>query len=497
MKELLTVSQTREADAASIARGLAGRILMERAGAGVAEAASDMTKSGDAILVACGPGNNGGDGFVAARLLATRGRRVVVALVGDREALRGDAASAAADWTGPLAALPSVTVSDFALVIDAIFGAGLTRAPEGEAAAFIEALNESLTPVLAVDLPSGLDGDTGQPQEPTVRAAATVTFARRKPGHVLMPGRDLCGPVALIDIGISNDVVASLRPTLCVNHPDLWRRAFPILRTDIHKYTRGHVLVMSGGAARTGAARLAARGALRIGAGLVTVASPPDALAENAAHLTSVMLRMCASVDDLTSILADRRWKAVAMGPGLGVGEASRALVSAAAASSPGVVLDADGITSFAGDAGALAAILATLEGRAVLTPHEGEFARLFPCSPDITEPASKVERTRRAAEFLNGVIVLKGPDTVIAAPDGRAAINETGTPYLATAGSGDVLTGFLAGLIGQGMPTFEAAAAAVWLHGECGRRFGPGLIAEDLPELLPAVLRDLANGAI
>jgi NAD(P)H-hydrate epimerase len=332
-----------------------------------------------------------------------------------------------------------------------------------------------------------------------VSAAATVTFARRKPAHLLMPGRALCGAVTLVDIGIPDSVIAGLPPSIFVDEPALWRGSFPQPGPEAHKYRRGHVLVASGPSGRSGAARLSARGALRAGAGLVTIASPRDALAENAAHLTAIMLQPCDGAGDIAAILSDRRWTAAVLGPGLGVGEATRGLVAAAASSQakPGLVLDADVLTSFAGETGVLRDILAPLEGRCVLTPHEGEFARLMGADDGADHRRSKVDRARRAADGTGAVVVLKGPDTVVAEPGGRAAINETATPYLATAGSGDVLAGIAGGLMGQGMPPFEAAAAAVWLHGASALRFGPGLIAEDLPELLPQVLRDLVNGSV
>jgi NAD(P)H-hydrate epimerase len=378
-------------------------------------------------------------------------------------------------------------------VIDALFGAGLSRDLDGAARVAVERMNACAKPILAVDIPSGVDGDTGQVRGVAVRAARTVTFARRKPGHLLLPGRVCCGPVAVADIGIADATLAGLGGRTFANGPDLWGAAFPRPGLEAHKYKRGHAVVVSGDATHTGAARLAARGALRAGAGLVTVASPAEALAANAAHLTAIMLRRCDGAADLRDLLADARFNAVALGPALGVGTATRAMVEAALGPNRAAVLDADALTSFSDDARALAAaIRAQGAAKVVLTPHEGEFARLFAGAETVLTAASKLERARRAAELVQAVVVLKGPDTVIAAPDGRAAINENGTPVLATAGSGDVLGGIIAGLLAQGMGPFWAAAAGVWLHAEAGARFGPGLIAEDLPEALPAVLRDV-----
>lgn len=482
----------RRADALTITGGTEGFALMRRAGEAVARVAGGMVEAGASILLLCGPGNNGGDGLVAAAVLAERGFRVDVALLGDRRALKGAAAEAGRMWSGPVGASAGAAPERAALVVDALFGSGLARDLDGEAAALVARVNAAGRPVLAVDLPSGIDSDTGQTRGVAIRATATVTFARRKPGHLLLPGRVHCGTVEVADIGIADATIAAVGSRLSANHPDKWLAAYPRPSLDAHKYDRGHALVLSGDATHTGAARMTARAALRVGAGLVTLASPADALSVNAAHLTAIMLRRSDGPDDLAALLADRRFNALALGPALGVGPSTRAIVEAALAADRATVLDADALTSFAGGADAF-----RREGAnpLVLTPHEGEFARLFGGDAWTMEPRSKVERARRAAERTGALVVLKGPDTVITAPDGRAAINENGSAVLATAGSGDVLGGFIAGLLAQGMPGFEAAAAAVWLHAEAGRRFGPGLIAEDLPDALPAVLCDLPAG--
>jgi ADP-dependent NAD(P)H-hydrate dehydratase / NAD(P)H-hydrate epimerase len=494
---LLTVAAMGRVDAAAIEAGVPGATLMESAGAAVAARAHARLPEGGRVRVLCGPGNNGGDGFVAARRLAEAGYAVALHLLGDRAALKGDAAGAAEAWTGPVHVPPSDGLPPCDLVIDALFGAGLSRDLDGAARALVETVNAGGVPVLAVDVPSGVDGDTGAVRGAAIRAVETVTFVAFKPGHLLQPGRGLCGELSLADIGAGPAALeAGLAacPPLYRSGPDLWAGAMPRLTGDSHKYTRGHALVLSGPATKTGAARLAARGALRVGAGLVTVASPAAALAENAAHLTAIMLRSCESADDLDDMLTDERLNVVLAGPGLGIGEPTRERVAVAAAAGRGLVLDADALTSFAGQAPVLAAHLADGGARAVLTPHAGEFARLFDGTEAMVEGADKLGRTRAAARLAGAVVVLKGADTVIACPDGRAAINDHGSPYLGTAGSGDVLGGLIAGLMAQGMPPFEAAAAGVWLHGDAGLRHGPGLIAEDIPELMPAVLRDVTE---
>ncbi len=489
--ELLTTEEMGRADRLAVAAGVESLTLMENAGRAVATEAAQMAGRGARVTVVCGPGNNGGDGFVAARHLLEGGFDVGVALLGPRDALRGDAATMARRWTGRVEPLAFAAFDDAHLIVDALFGAGLSRPLEGTAAAAVEAMNRSSAPIVAVDVPSGLDGSTGEATGLLVNASRTVTFFRRKPGHVLMPGRLLCGAVSVADIGIPATVLAEIKPQTWANDAPLWLPALPHPSPEGHKYNRGHALVVSGPMAHTGAARMGARGALRIGAGLVTVASPPDALYVNAAHLTAIMLALCSGPEGLAEILDDVRKNAVLLGPALGVGAETCAMAEAALASGASTVLDADAITSFAEDATALARAIADIADRpVVLTPHDGEFHRLF---PDLEE-GSKLARARAVAARMGAIIVLKGPDTVIAAPDGRAAINEDAPPWLATAGAGDVLGGFVVGLLAQGMPAFEAACAAVWLHGAAAASFGPGLIAEDLPERLPQVLRKLSR---
>ena len=490
--ELLTSEEIAQADRLAVAAGVESLTLMENAGRAVATEAARMSARGAHISVICGPGNNGGDGFAAARHLKEAGYDVDVTLLGSRDALKGDAAAMARRWSGTIEPLAFAAFDEAPqLVVDALFGAGLTRPLEGMAAAAVEAIGRTGVPVVAVDVPSGLDGSSGKPLGPVLKASRTVTFFRRKPGHLLLPGRLLCGPVTVADIGIPDTVLADMRPLTWANDVPLWRSLLPHPTPEGHKYDRGHALVVSGPLAHTGAARMGARGALRIGAGLVTVASPPAALYVNATHLTAIMLLPCENAEHLSDILADQRKNAVLLGPALGVGEETCELAEATLASGAAAVLDADALTSFADEPDRLEEAIAANEERpVVLTPHGGEFHRLF---PDLTD-ASKLQRARAAAARMGATIVLKGPDTVIAAPDGRAAINEDAPPWLATAGAGDVLGGFIVGLLAQGMPAFEAACAAVWVHGAAADRVGPGLIAEDLPERLPEVLRALAR---
>ncbi len=487
--ELLTPDEMGRADAFTIANGVPGAVLMERAGLAVARVAAQAAGVGSRVLVLCGPGNNGGDGFVAARLLAGAGYRVRLALLGERDKLRGDAAIMAGRWDGPVEPAAGAPFEGVDLIIDALFGAGLARDLDGDARALVERVNESGLPVLAVDLPSGIDGATGKVRGAAIKARGSVTFFRPKPGHLLLPGRLHGGELTVAEIGINPAALDEIRPRAFENVPAVWEGCFPVPRIDGHKYTRGHLVAVSGPAQATGATRLAARAALRAGAGLVTVACPAAALPIHAANLSAIMVRPADDAADLARLLADRRLTTVVIGPGVGVGQGARDRLAACA--DRRLVLDADLITSFKGDVDTLAALIKNSPA-AIATPHDGEFARLFDRCPDILGAPSKLERARAGAARLGAVIVLKGPDTVVASPDGRAAVAANAPPWLATAGAGDVLAGIAGGLLAQGMPAFEAAAAAVWLHGEAAREAGPGLVADDLIDALRPVYRRL-----
>ena len=493
--EVLTTAEMERADRLTIAGGTPGFALMMSAGQAVAETAMDLVEEGP-ILVVAGRGNNGGAGVVAAAELAARGREVSVILLCERASLKGDAALAARGWKYPVLPFNPQAIGKPALIIDALFGAGLDRPVKGEPYDMIEAVNAHGTPVLAVDLPSGINGTTGAPMGIAIRATETVTFFRRKPAHLLLPGRVHCGRVRVADIGIDPKVLEEIRPATFENVPSTWQHAFPVPKIDGHKYSRGHVLAVSGDLAATGASRLAARGALRAGAGLVTLASPSDALAVNAVALTAVMVRAVDNAIQFADLLDDRRLNTSVIGPGAGVGPRTRDFVRTALTAKRNLVLDADGLTSFADAPERLFETIKAAEGApVVLTPHEGEFPRLFSDISNKHPGRSKLERVRAAAERSGAVVLLKGPDTVVAAPDGRATIASNAPPWLATAGAGDVLSGIIAGLLAQGVPAFEGASMGAWMHGEAAVEAGPGLIAEDLPETLPAVFRRLYDG--
>lgn len=476
---LLTPAAMAAVDRAVIAAGRPGPWLMENAGRAVTRAITARFAP-QPVLVVCGPGNNGGDGYVVARLLQRAGWPVRVASLVARETLKGDATWAAAGWPGPVEPLSVASLDGAGLVVDALFGAGLARPLEGVARQVVEALAVRALPVVAVDIPSGVDGATGEILGCAAIAVLTVTFCRRKPGHLLLPGRSRCGELVLADIGIPDRLLASADEGLRANGPCLWRHLLPERTETSHKYRFGHALVVGGPKQTTGAARLAALAALRVGAGLVSIACRPDALPIYAAHLTAVMTKPVADAAALARLLTDVRISAGLVGPGAGVGGATRDLVISVLAAARPTVLDADALTSFAGDR---AALLPLLRADCVLTPHDGEFARLF----DVT--GDRLSRARAASAACGAVVVLKGADTVVAAPDGRAAVQGWAPPALATAGTGDVLAGLVVGLLAQGVPAYEAAAAAVWLHATAAREAGAGLIAEDLSGHVAAAL--------
>jgi hydroxyethylthiazole kinase-like uncharacterized protein yjeF len=468
--ELLTPAEMARADAAAIAGGIPGATLMEAAGRAVAHAAMRRFRPCRTLVLA-GPGNNGGDGYVAARLLEAAGWPVsVAALAPPRPG--GDAAAAAARWRGPMAPFSAAEAARAGLVIDAVFGAGLARDLDGPAAEVVRSVR---APLLAVDVPSGLDGETGAVRGFCPRAALTVTFFRLKPGHLLLPGRDLCGEVILADIGLPARVLELVAPRAWRNGPGLWRLPRP--GSSSHKYSRGHVTVL-GGSGMTGAARLAAGAAHRAGAGLVTIAAPD---ASSAAAYRAGDPGLIVSEAGLQALLEDHRRQVWIAGPGLLPDADTRATLRRLVEAGRQVVADAGALMACAGAPESLA-------GAAVLTPHAGEFTALFgPPGED------RAGAARAAAARTGAVVLLKGADTVVAAPDGRLAINDNAPPQLATGGSGDVLAGIIAALLAQGLPRFEAAAAAAWLQGQAARHHGPGLVAADLITLLPAALNDAA----
>jgi NAD(P)H-hydrate epimerase len=471
-----------------VARGVPGAELMETAGAAVASAVVERYMP-QPVVVLCGPGNNGGDGFVVARHLEAAGWPVRVGLLGERARLVGDALDAARLWGDAIEPATPDMLDDHPLVIDALFGIGLKRPLEGMAKALVSAINARDLACVAVDLPSGLDGDTGAVLGAAPRCEMTVTFFRPKTGHLSLAGRACCGELRVAEIGVPRGVLRQIGVGQWCNGPALWRQALRRPELDDHKYRRGHVVVF-GGDTMTGAARLAALAARRIGAGLVSVAAAPGATTIYRLAEPGNLVVDLADAGALAELTRDVRKNVFVVGPGAGPGEQTAARLMAALATGRGVVIDADAITVAAGMP---ETVFAAIRGETLLTPHEGEFARLF---PDLATLPGKLDRARQAARRAGATVLLKGPDTTIAAPDGRAIVSDNAPPTLATAGSGDVLAGMAGGLMAQGMTAFAAAAAACWLHGEAARRFGYGLIAEDIAPSLPAVLNELWRDA-
>ncbi len=488
---LLTPEEMGRADALAAASGIDSYALMVSAGRAVAACLLRHYPAARRAVVLCGPGNNGGDGYVAARALTETGMPVALFHLGDPARLSGDARRARQDCGMESHALDFYRPERGDIIVDALFGAGLARPLSPDIQALIARTDD--IPVVAVDLPSGISGLTGQVLGAAFRAAHTVTFMAAKPGHYLLPGRDNCGRLEIFDIGIPRRILDEACGAHQLNTPVLWSDKLPRTDTGSHKFKRGHLGVFSGGASASGAARLAAIAGLKAGAGLVTIAAPPEAVLVNATHLTAIMLKRIDDVAALTDWIADRRLSAFVLGPGFGVGTKAREFAEALIGRP--LVLDADGLTAFAEEPQALFARLAAAPGHCVLTPHAGEFARLF---PDLAEDRAlgKPEKALRAARRASAVVLYKGADTVIASPDGRIAVNANAPPWLATAGSGDVLAGIIGGLLAQGVPAFEAAAAGAWLHGEAGNRAGEGLTAEDLPAHLPSIA-DMAGGEV
>ncbi len=482
--ELLTVEEMAQVDAMAVAAGVPSLSLMEAAGEGVVrEIRKRWTRR--SVLVLVGPGNNGGDGFVIARHLKALNWPVRVLLSSGVDRLKGDAKQNADRWDGPIEPFADASLEGADLIIDAVFGAGLTRDVSGLVAAVLQKAQNSGVPIVAVDIPSGVDGNTGEVRGHASRALLTVTFFRKKPGHLLLPGRDLCGEVVTRDIGIRPELLGKIEPSIVENGPCVWSEQLPKPGLATHKYSRGHLLVV-GGDEMLGATRLAAGAARRVGAGLVSIAAPSETRDMYLLGNPGNLFLDLPEAEFLSQILADGRKSCVLIGPGGGVSHRTRDCVIRALKSKRPVVLDADALTVFENDSNTLFECIleSEISGSCILTPHEGEFCRLFDLRGD------KLSRCREAARISGAVVLLKGADTVIADRSGAAVINANAPASLATAGSGDVLSGIIAGLIAQGMPGIKAAAAGAWMHGEAGKLAGDHVIAEDLADHLPSLVR-------
>jgi len=483
MTEILTTAQMYQAERLAINIGHSGIELMAAAGEAVVELIlANYTKQ--AILILAGPGNNGGDGFVVALRLRQEGWPVRLCFVGQESNLPNDAKHYYDQLGSPLTSIDEIGVPE-PLLIDALFGAGLSRPITGELSELVEKVNQSSCDVIAVDFPSGINGDSGQVLGCAFKARHTVTFFKPKLGHLQQPGRSYCGQLTVADIGISRNILSALGPMTRANSPEVWTSFLPRPASKDHKYSRG-LSVIYGNITMPGAARLATLAARRVGAGLAKIVTDADqdlsVFHQEMGHLVS---------NDWSTALADPRNAAFLIGPGAGTHPDLLEKVQAILAEGKPTVIDADAISVFREKPTVL---FDAIKSDCVLTPHSGEFRRLFPSIAN--NETNKIQKSLAAAKLSGAVIVHKGSDTVIASPDGRSIINTNAPPWLATGGTGDVLAGMVAGLLAQGVPTFEAAAMAVWMHGEAANRFGVGLIAEDLPKLLPSVLAELMKTA-
>lgn len=483
---ILSVEQMYEADRRAIEGGVAGIILMENAGQGIA---AHMEKGWDkcTVLVLCGPGNNGGDGYVVARALSEAGWPVQVAAYGDPKSLKGDAYAMYEKYEGDVGGWSDIDLDDVDLVVDGIFGAGFRGDLPAEMVDVFDEITACEIPVVAIDVPSGMNGSTGDASEGTLFCDLTVSFFRPKTGHLLYPGRSHTGLLEIVDIGIPDTVLEVIDIETFENDEELWLDAMPQMQETAHKYDRGHAAVVGGGMSSTGAAKIASKTALRSGAGAVTVVTPPSALMSYSIALEAVMVKAVESAEDFGAWLTTKRIAAVLIGPGNGVHDRTRSFVETALSLECVVVLDADALTAFADSASDLFDLIGNKTGGPViLTPHEAEFKRLF----DIE--GSAIERCRFAANQSGAIVLLKGASTVIAEPKGRLVVNTNAPQWLATAGSGDALAGIITGLAAASDDFFSMVCAAAWIHGETGNRFGPGLIAEDMSHIIPSILSDI-----
>lgn len=482
---LLTRAEAAELDRLTIVYGNDGLTLMQRAGAAVVTVI-EQHYAPTRCLVLCGSGKNGGDGFIIAERLRQADWDVACVACGNLPE-SGDAAAARARYQGETLPWTPVLLDEAGLVVDAILGVGLSRPLDSNTVAIVTAVNKAGIPVVAVDMPTGLHADTGAVLGATIKATHTVTFTRKKPGLLLLPGPDYAGQVVVADINMDTDALYSMPLRFAENTPALWRDQLPQFLPTQHKYDHGHALILGGGV-MTGAARLASRACQRTGTGLVTIAAPPYATLVYASNLDSVLVQPITTLEDWQKQIDDRRKTAFLLGPGAGVGELLQGQVLAALATDKPTLLDADALTCFVEDPDRL---FKAVRPHTVLTPHSGEFLRLFGPQQEFSDKLSVVSRM---AQLLQCVILLKGADTVIAAPDGRAIINTNAPPWLATAGSGDVLAGVITGFMAQGVAAFHAACIGAWLHGAAAQHFQPGMIAEDLIATLPATLQALAS---
>jgi len=490
---LLNNEAMEQLDRDTISCGTLGIQLMEQAGSSAVEQICHHY-SPIPTLVLCGPGNNGGDGFVIARLLAQQGFNVQVAQALPKGHYQNDAAIMEQKYIGEAIALEEcckvIDDQQYQLVIDALFGTGLNRPIEGIYHTVLQKVSTLKAPIVAIDIPSGINGNTGQVQGIAAPAMLTVTFAFKKLGHTLIPGRDYCGKIIVTDIGHPPNLLQDIRSDYIENHPELWQKYLPSPSNQSHKYNRGYTLIYGGPIACTGASRMASYAALRAGAGICSIACTPAALPIYAASVTAIMTKSYSSDAELNKMLDSNKLNALLIGPGAGVNDTTRRHTLMMLNTQLPCVLDADALTCFSDNPQILFNAIKQRNAATILTPHSGEFDRIF----GITTPEKRIESVMKAAMNSGAIIILKGADSIIGTPDGNVTINTHASFHLATAGAGDVLAGIIAGLLATNMPPYKAVQAAIWIHGECGIRCGKGLIAEDLIDVLPNILHSLTT---
>ena len=512
MIPVLDSRQMRAADAAAIRGGVPSTLLMENAAAALVDELAHAFPSRRRAAVVCGPGNNGGDGLAAARLLAGRGYTVAVFTLGNPASYRGDAAENAvrARRTGlDLVALSGPRsgrslargLEACDVVVDALFGTGLSRGLSGSAARVVAAVNAAGRPVVSADLPSGLPADSGRLIGPCIRADLTVAFAAAKPCHVLPPARERCGRIVMRDIGIPVEILSRQKTSLSISERRDIAALLPARGQDSHKGDFGRLAVIAGSRGKTGAAALAARGALRAGAGLVTVFCPSSIESAVVSALPETMTHglpdrggalTADAAKELLSALAD--FDAAAVGPGLGALSDVAALLERLLRTRLPLVCDADALNAFAGNPARFRRRSASI----VLTPHPGEAGRLLGLSSRQVQ-ADRLGSATSLAKRSGAVVLLKGSGTLIATPRGRVTVNPTGTPLMSTAGAGDVLTGALGAFLAAGMSADSAAVSAAYLHGAAGesltRKLGDaGLLASELADAIPSARKKLSS---
>ena len=478
-KALLTNSQMSFVENQAIKSGKKSTELMENAGTAVVKLILKRYKNRN-ISVLCGPGKNGGDGFVVARLLKEQGWNVRLGLTSSQK--DKDSIEKAELWKGNIEPLNESLLYGNPIIIDAMFGAGLKRKLTGIPLALVTKINNKKLDCIAIDIPSGIDGDSGKILGDAPKCKLTITFFCAKPGHFLMPSKSKVGEVIIEDIGISNSFLKQINVKTFLNTPELWKKKFPIPTYDTHKYKRGHLLI-AGAANMTGATHLASSSARRIGAGVVTIGAPSSSCDIYKLGAFGHIVLPINNPGDWNNLLKNYKNTATLIGPGLGKIAFLKDVVIAALNSKKPVILDADGLNIFKNNP---LQLFHSTNRKHILTPHEGEFKKLF------NFKGNPISRVSRAAKKSGAIVLLKGSSTIIAHPNGKIIINDTGKPYLATAGSGDVLAGIIAGLITQGMNVFEAGCGGTWIHGRAAELFGPGLIAEDIPKLIPTILNEI-----